>query len=336
MDGYPKLADGLSMEHSFSQQQKEFFRVEPIDEQAPVVVSQYPAVDAFAVGRFADLSIVLADASGIDPASIRLTVGGVGPLAQGGAGLTITGNTITYDSGDTALGAWGATLSATLVAADPLGHALTHTWSFRLEPEPQLAANIFVFGSPTAQRAGQRVSGPAAALAARFPAPAGPVRANDPPPWQIESVLADRVVIAYEAGGVHPEIDRQGPSLRAVRWMARRIHDSVFKQPAIAAIPHFLVVLLGWFGSFPKNRCLPQPDRSERRSLPSRVSCGPAGRQNEAGTDLRAVRRGMGTRFWERSNHPIDPTRNRGKTAIPGGVKSDGCDRRSPAGPGDG
>jgi hypothetical protein len=157
--GYPLLATGLSMEHTFVQGEKEFFRVEPIDDQAPTVVAQYPALDGFAVGRFADLHIELADASGVDPASIRLTVGATGPLSLGTPGLTITGNTITFDSGDAALGVWGATISATLVAADILGHPLTHTWSFRLEPEPQTAANICVFGSPTAQRAGQQVSG---------------------------------------------------------------------------------------------------------------------------------------------------------------------------------
>lgn len=199
--GYPQMAAGLSIEHTFTQDTKEFFRVEPIDDQAPVVEAQYPAVDGFAVGRFADLSIELTDATGIDPTSIRLTVGGTGPLAPGAMGLTISGNTITYDSGDAALGPWGATLSATLVVSDNLGHTLTHTWSFRLEPEPQVAANIFVFGSPVAQRSGQRVSGPAAALASRFPAPVGPVRANAPAPWEIEAVLADRIVIAYEAGG---------------------------------------------------------------------------------------------------------------------------------------
>lgn len=199
--GFPKVADSMSLEHTFAQQDREFFNIQPIDEQAPTVVSQYPTVDGFAVGRFADLSIGLADATGINLAGIRLTVGTSGQLALGAPGLTISGNTITYDSGDAALGAWGATISATLVAADTLGHTLTHPWSFRLEPEPQVAANIFVFGSPTAQRAGQRVSGPAAALAARFPAPAGPVKANAPPPWHIDSVLADRVVIAYEAGG---------------------------------------------------------------------------------------------------------------------------------------
>jgi hypothetical protein len=44
---------------------------------------------------------------------------------------------------------------------DTLGHVLTNTWSFRLEPEPETAANVFVFGSPPAQRMGQKVRGPA-------------------------------------------------------------------------------------------------------------------------------------------------------------------------------
>ncbi len=113
LPGHPQTATGLSMEHTFAQGEKEFFRVEPIDEQAPTVVAQYPAADGFAVGRFADLSIELADASGIDLASIRLTVGATGPLAPGAPGLTFSGNVLTYDSGDTALGAYG------LVGASP-------------------------------------------------------------------------------------------------------------------------------------------------------------------------------------------------------------------------
>lgn len=201
--GYPAVAEGLAMEHAFTPSPggKGFFKMIPIDDQPPVVVAQFPAVDGFAVGRFADLSIELADATGIDPASIRLTVGAAGPLAPGAPGFTVSGNTVTYDSGDAALGAWGATVTATLVAADTLGHSLTHTWNFRLEPEPQTAANVFVFGSPTAQRAGQRVAGPAAALAARFPASTGPQKAVEPPPWKIHEVLVDRIVIAYAAGG---------------------------------------------------------------------------------------------------------------------------------------
>jgi formylglycine-generating enzyme required for sulfatase activity len=201
--GFPAVAAGVPFEHDFDPAPQGFFKIVLV-EQAPVVVGQYPQADGFAVGRFADLSIQLSDETGIDQASIRLKVGSAEPLALGGPGMAFTNNTLTYDSGDAPLGAWGETVTATLVAADLLGNTLTHTWNFRLEPEPQVAANVYVFGSPTAQRAGQRVGGPAAALAARYSAPVGPERANDPPPWIIESVLADRIVIAYEGGGTPP------------------------------------------------------------------------------------------------------------------------------------
>jgi formylglycine-generating enzyme required for sulfatase activity len=200
--GYPAVATGLAMEHAFTAGPRGFFKMVPLDEQPPVVVDQFPGADGFAVSRFADLSVRLADATGIDPASVRLTVGATGPLAPGAPGLAFVGDTVTYDPGPAPLGAWGATVTATLVAADTLGRPLTHTWSFRLEPEPQLAADVFVFGSPIAQRSGQRVSGPAAALAARYPAPEEPAPVPEPLPWHIESVLADRIVIAYEVGGV--------------------------------------------------------------------------------------------------------------------------------------
>ena len=47
--GFSKVADSMSLEHTFAQQDREFFSIQPIDEQAPTVVSQYPAVDGFAV-----------------------------------------------------------------------------------------------------------------------------------------------------------------------------------------------------------------------------------------------------------------------------------------------
>lgn len=202
-EGFPKVADGLSMGHPLTVAPggQQFFKIVPIDEQPPMVVAQYPAVDGFAVSLFADLALELEDATGLNPASIRLTVGGIGPLAPGAPGLTISGNTITYDSGDAALGAWGETVTATLVAADLLGNTLTHIWSFRLEPEPVVASNVFVFGSSTAQRTGQRVSGPAAARTSGFTAPSGPVKANDGQDWSIDSVATDRIVIAYGANG---------------------------------------------------------------------------------------------------------------------------------------
>jgi hypothetical protein len=167
--GYPATASGLSLQHPFNIGPRGFFRIVPIDDQPPAVADQFPADAGFAVGRFADVVVRITDATGIAPASIRLTVGGSGPLALGAPGLTFNGDTLSYDSGAAPLGAYGQTITATLVAADTLGHTLTHTWSFKLEPAPVVAADVFVFG-------------------------AGP-----PPPsaWSIESVAADRIVIAY-------------------------------------------------------------------------------------------------------------------------------------------
>ena len=198
--GFPAAAAGLAQEYSFTAGARGFFRIVPIDEQPPVVTAQFPAVDGFAISRFADFAIRLTDASGIDPASIWLTVGTIGPLALGAPGLAFANGLLTYDSGALPLGAYGQTVTATLVAADTKGNTLTHTWSFKLEPVPQVAANIFVFGSPAALQFGQQASGPAAALAARFAA--APLK-NAPAlsAWSIQSVAADRIVIAYPAGG---------------------------------------------------------------------------------------------------------------------------------------
>lgn len=200
--GYPAAAEGLAMEYSFTPVATGFFRILPIDEQPPVVVAQYPADEGFAVGRFADIAIALEDATGIDPATVQLSVGGLGPFTVAAPELTYADGVLTFDSGgDTALGGWSETLTATLIVEDTLGNTLTHTWTFRLELEPQVVANITVFGSPAAQCSGQRVSGPAANLATRFPVPPDPQKADDPPAWSIDSVLADRIVIAYEPGG---------------------------------------------------------------------------------------------------------------------------------------
>ncbi|MGL5018625.1 MAG: hypothetical protein ACRDBP_10845 [Luteolibacter sp.] len=192
--GFPKVADGMSLEHTFAQQDKEFFQVEPIDEQAPVIEDQFPGVDAYAVRRFDDLRFLLSDATGIDPASVQLTLGNGTTLSMGAPGLAFANNILTCDSGDTALGAYGSTIPVTLTVADTLGHSLTRTFSFTLEVLPKVVPNLYVFGSPTAQRAGQRIPAtPTAALAKQ----AGPIRAVDADPWEISSILADRVVIAY-------------------------------------------------------------------------------------------------------------------------------------------
>ena len=198
--GYPAVADGLSRKYQFAKTNREFFRIGALDEQPPVVVSQYPAVDGFAVGRFADLFVQLEDMSGIDFASIQLAVGSIGPLGPVEEGLVIASNTITYDSGVVPLGDWGETVTATLVIADMQGHVLTNIWNFRLETEPATATNVFVFGSPPAQAMGQKVRGPATILTARYPASPIPKNTRTESDWIIEMVNSNSVVIAYSAG----------------------------------------------------------------------------------------------------------------------------------------
>jgi len=192
--GFPAMADSLVMSYGFPPEDRGFFQIVPIDEQPPVIVAQFPGADGFGVGRFTDLTIQLSDATSIAPDSIQLTVGSLGTFGQGAGELTFADNTITFDSGgDTALGAWGEIIAVSLTVADTLGNSGLLQWSFQLELESQVATNLFVFGSPAAQRAGQQV-GPIATRALI----GGPIRMGDPgDPWTIESVGPDRIVLAY-------------------------------------------------------------------------------------------------------------------------------------------
>ena len=194
--GYPATATGLAMEHAFTPGPQGFFKIVPIDEQSPGVGTSYPGDGAFGVGRFAKISISLADATGIDPASIRLTVGTRGTYSVGAPELSYSGGILTFDGGgDTALGAYGETVAISLTVADMLGNSGVYQWTFQLEVQPQLAASLFVFGSPAALRAGQQVG----AIPTRALIP-GPIRMDGPTdPWTIQTVAADRIVLAYTA-----------------------------------------------------------------------------------------------------------------------------------------
>lgn len=125
--GAPQTATGLSIEHTFAQGVKEFFRIEAIDDQAPEVVAQSPGAGAFAVRRFEALEFELADATGIDPASIRLTIANGTSLTVVSPGISYAAGVLTYQNADTALGAYGATVPVVLVVADTLGHSLPTT-----------------------------------------------------------------------------------------------------------------------------------------------------------------------------------------------------------------
>ena len=194
--GYPALADGLAMEHAFTPGPKGFFKIVPLDEQPPVVVTRYPDDGDFGVGRFAKMSVSLADATGIAPASIRLTVGTRGTFQVGDPELSYSGGILTFDGGgDTAIGAYGETVAISLTVADTLGNSGVHPWTFQLEVQPQLAPGLFVFGSPAALRAGQQVGAiPTRALIQ------GPLPMDGPSdPWTIQTVAPDRIVLAYTA-----------------------------------------------------------------------------------------------------------------------------------------
>lgn len=202
--GYPLEADGLGALHEVSiDPAGKFFQVEPLDEQPPQIVSRFPDEGDFGIRRFyeaEELGIQLSDLSGIDPASISLDLGVVGTFSVSDSELTLDeSDLLTLDLGaDTALGAFGEVVEASLTVADPLGNSRTFQWSFELEKEVVLADNLFTFGSPDAQRAGQRVPPiPTRMLADRLGG-GGPVRADDHE-WTLDTVNPDSVVISYSS-----------------------------------------------------------------------------------------------------------------------------------------
>ncbi|MEX2607264.1 MAG: SUMF1/EgtB/PvdO family nonheme iron enzyme [Kiritimatiellia bacterium] len=200
VEGFPTEAQALAQQYEIEQMagDRQFYRVVQLDEQPPAISRRLPANESFGVQRFGDLRIELEDAMGILPSSIQLTVGSHGPFTLADDELSLQdGTLIFWLGGDTALGAWGETIAVALVVADTLGNQTQINWSFELETETQTAENVFVFGSPDAQRAGQRLQGSAAALAARFQT--GPVRMGDGDlNWSIQEVTENAIRIHYE------------------------------------------------------------------------------------------------------------------------------------------
>ena len=172
-----------------------FFQVRQLDDQPPAIVAQYPQDGGFAVPRFSNLTLQLSDVTGLDTNSIRLTVGSLGTFTLANTNLPWTNGLLTFiNGGSIALGAWGSNVQATMIAADTFGNAGTNTWSFTLETQPQVVTNLFVFGSPHAQRTGQRIGDiPTAVLATRF----GPIPMGDGDPWTLELVESNRLVLSY-------------------------------------------------------------------------------------------------------------------------------------------
>ncbi len=198
IDGFPTEAEALAQQHriELSAVSKRFFRVRVLDEQPPEILSLIPADDAFGVRRFSSITVTLDDATGIDLSSLSLIVGAHGSFSAASPELTWSTNSLVFDlGGDTALGGYGDTIDISLAVSDTLGSSTNYVWQFELEKQTQTASNMFIFGSPDAQRAGQHLSGMSATLAARF---GGPVRmSGSSQSWEIDSVTTNEIVLAY-------------------------------------------------------------------------------------------------------------------------------------------
>jgi formylglycine-generating enzyme required for sulfatase activity len=199
VDGFPTVADALAKQHLLELQnsEKRFFRVLVLDEQPPVITPQFPVDGAFAVPRFSTISVSLFDTSGVNPASISMEIGDLGTFTVANTQLTYTNNVLTFSmGGDTALGSYGTNILVLLVAADINGHAATNSWEFNLEVAENVETNLFVFGSPVAQRSGQNIGAiPTRILAERING--GPIRMSGADLWELQSVETNRIVLSY-------------------------------------------------------------------------------------------------------------------------------------------
>ena len=194
--GYPAAANGPAQQMPFQASGNAgFFQVKALDEQPPAIASQYPQDGGFAVPRFANLTMQLSDATGIDTNSISLTVGSLGTFTLTNAQITFSNNLLTFiNGGSIPLGGWSSNILVTLVMADTLGNITTNTWSFTLESQPLVVTNLFVFGSPQAQRVGQQIGNiPTRALAKQF----GPIPMDSGYPWTLAQVATNYLVLAY-------------------------------------------------------------------------------------------------------------------------------------------
>ena len=142
--GYPREAEGPVQYHDFTPIPggKQYVQAERLDEQAPVIVRSNPANGDFAVRRFSDLTFVLDDFTGIDPASIQLVIGGGAPLTLAGSpNLSLQDDILTYDVIDTPLGTYGEEVTVSLTLADIVGNSTTHSLMIEMEAEAELSVH---------------------------------------------------------------------------------------------------------------------------------------------------------------------------------------------------
>lgn len=199
--GYPTEAEALAQQALIvlDAPDRKFYRVATLDEQPPEIVSRTPVDGAFGVGRFSPISFMLDDVTGVDSSSISFTVAEHGMFTTGSPQLSYEDGVVTFWlGGDDALGGYGDSIEVELIVADGAGNVATNVWSFTLEIEPVLDGDVFVFGSPEAQRAGQKLTDSQRAIANRTVG-GTPMPMTDPQnPWTLEEVGDNHILISYQ------------------------------------------------------------------------------------------------------------------------------------------
>lgn len=133
--------------------QAQFFKVVQLDTEGPNVLQLTPHDGTIAVDRQATVSVLLADLNGINPNSLALKVGTNVPVNLTDSRLTFAAERLTYTPRTNEfLGDYGAFITNTLVAADPLGNTSTNVWSFQLALPPVTGTNIIFIGDGTQPR----------------------------------------------------------------------------------------------------------------------------------------------------------------------------------------
>ena len=233
--GFPTEAEARTQHHliSIAAASNAFYRVQLLDEQSPEIVSQFPEADAFAIPRFAEITITLDDASAIDPQSIALTVGDLGVFSMSSPQMSFTNNVFIFDNGgDTALGGYGSTVDVRLIVADVNGYTLTNEWSFTLERETIVNGDLLVLGSPEAQHMGQQLSTSEQNVFRMVYPAAGPIRMSSSAPWALEAVTDSALLFSYTS---------TAPSFQVGQYLANASpdhKDEIFYRKVVSTTDH--------------------------------------------------------------------------------------------------
>lgn len=211
----PETAMGFGDSHDLDVSRSDkarFFKVMVDDCDAPTISDRFPESNDFAIPRFSDLVVELEDDSPIDTNSISIAVGDMAPVSLSDSRVTFKDNMLYIENGgDIAWGDYGETITVTLAVADQHGNAMDYSWIFHLEKELIAAGDIFVLGSPDAQRAGQQLNSQQR-MVSKAVYPTAAVRmSSSSDTWTLAEIGPDFLTIEYT--GAAPTIFEPGQFL---------------------------------------------------------------------------------------------------------------------------